>query len=77
MGPLLVEKPVSDVNRIVHTETDGDDEEVAGDSVYCDTPEVEEATNINQRKENTEDDDDSATEVTDEEESRDEDGHQG
>ena len=67
-GSRLVKKAVGDVDRIVNTESNGNDEVIARDRVYGDTPEVEEPTNINQGKENTEDDDDGSSEVTYEEE---------
>ena len=67
---------MSDVDRIVHTESDGNHEVIARHRVYGDSPEVKESTNIHQGEENTEDDDDGSSEVTNEEESGEEDSHQ-
>ena len=43
---------MSDVDRVVHTETDGNHDVVAGYSVDGDTPEVQEASDIDQGEEN-------------------------
>ena len=37
---------MSDVRRVVHAETDADDDVGAGDSVDGETPEVDESSNI-------------------------------
>ena len=68
---------MSDVDRVVDTETNGDDQVVAGDSVYGDAPEVEEATNIDQGDDDTTNDDDGSTQVSNEEECGDEDTDEG
>ena len=67
---------MSDMDRIVNTESNSDHEVIARDSVYSDTPEVEESTNINQSKENTEDDDYGSSKITYEDECGEEYGHQ-
>ena len=45
---VLIKEPVRDMDRIVHTETDGDHEVVAGDGVYGNSPEVKEASDIHE-----------------------------
>ena len=50
---LAREEGVSDVRRVVHAETDADDDVGAGDSVDGETPEVDESPNIDQRQHNT------------------------
>ena len=62
----LWEKPVSDVDRVVNTESNGNHEVVTGDRVYGDTPEVEESPDIDQGKQDTEDDDDGSLKVANE-----------
>ena len=42
------EEGVADVDRVVHTETDGDDDVDGADDVYADVPGVHEATKVHQ-----------------------------
>jgi len=46
LSPLLNQEPVCDVSRVINAEANGNDEVVTGDSIYGETPEVHEASNI-------------------------------
>ena len=72
-GPSLLHKVVSNVSAVVHTQPDRNDQVDAADCVDGQTPEVDEAANIDEREEDAEEDEDTGGEALDQNESCDED----
>ena len=63
LGPRLNQEPVSHMSRIVDTQSNGNDEEDTRDCVDRETPEMHEASNIDESKEDTADNDDGSSQV--------------
>ena len=68
---------MSNMSREVNTETNGDDQSVAGDHVDGEAHEVHEARHLHYGAQHTEDDKASTSETAQEHQDCDEHGHQG
>ena len=68
---------MSNVSREVNTETNGDDQGVAGDHVDGETHEVHEPSHVNDGAEDAEDDEKSSTNTAEEDEDGEEHGEEG
>ena len=72
----MLHKVVGDVGAVVNTEPDCDDQVDAADCVDGQTPEVDEATDIDESEEDADEDNDTGGEVLDQDESCEEDAEQ-